>query len=189
MGNEIVLRPFYSIKPNNSWYELVKERGMPTRKARWCNKWKMEAKKNLQSFLRSRGEKLISYIGFCADEVNRFKNDGNIYPLAEENIIEKDILEWAKTEPIFNDYYKYNTRCGCMFCPMASMTNLAYLYKYYPTEYSFFMSECKRTEEMREKELGRPFSVFQSKPKYNSEYYDRIVRTKYAKRLEVIDIG
>lgn len=174
--------PFVSIKPDVSWFELESKFGVPTRKARWCNsQYKMNAKRKLEKFLKSRGERLISYIGFCADEVNRFKNDGNIYPLAEENIVESTILEWAKNEPIFNDYYKYNKRCDCMYCPMACMQNLAYLYRYYPEHYNYFMEECHKTEKVRSDALGHPFSVFQSNPKYDSYYYDKRVKEHFIK--------
>ena len=56
----------------------------------------------------------IWYIGLCADETKRFKvelNDvcaGVRYPLAEAGIIESDILEWAKHQSIFNNYYVFN---------------------------------------------------------------------------------
>lgn len=76
------------------------------------------------------------YIGYCADEERRFNKRLSakkleIYPLAENGINEDVILEWAKTQPIFNHYYEINQRCGCMYCPMSSYLNFAYLYKYY----------------------------------------------------------
>lgn len=176
--------PFVSVRPNMSWFDLEKRFGMPSRRARWCNSpYKMDAKKQLQNYLKTKGCELISYIGFCADEVSRFKEDKNIYPLVNENIIESTILEWAKTEPIFNDYYKFNKRCGCMYCPMASMQSLAYLNVYYPKEYDFLITECKKTEKQRELELGRPFSIWQSNPKYNTEYYDNRVKTVHVPRI------
>lgn len=176
--------PFVSIRPNVSWYTYYEKWGIPTRRARWCNSpYKMDAKKQLQNFLKTRGEKLISYIGYCADEVNRFKDDGNIYPLAENNIVESTILEWAKTEPIFNDYYKYNDRCGCMYCPMSSMQRLSYMYVFYPDNYNWFMNACKETEATREKELGRKFSIWQTNTKYDTKYYDHRIRTVYVPKL------
>ena len=107
----------------------------------------------------------------------------NIYPLVENGITEDVILEWAKAQPVFNDYYKYNKRCGCMWCPMASMTNHAYLLRYYPAEYETMMNLARDTEIMRERELGRPFSVWSSNPKYNTEYRDKRIRSKYLPEL------
>lgn len=156
--------PFVRIKPRKTWKELYDKYGFPSRRVRWCNgKYKMDAQKQLKEFLKSQGGRLISYIGYCVDEEKRYKNKKDkdlIYPLVENNIYEYDILQWAKNVSIFNDFYKYNRRCGCMFCPMSSLQNMAYLLKYYPNEYNEFMRLAKETEVFREKELNKPFSVF-----------------------------
>lgn len=182
--------PFVRIKPRESWYDLQKLYGVPNRVKRWCNsKYKLDATYQLQKFLKSRGEYLVSYIGYCVDETYRYekrvsKSVTEIYPLVEERIEEKTIWEWAKNEPIFNDYYKYNKRCGCMYCPLSSYTSLAYLLKYYPTNYDEFMEMCKATEKAVQEKTGKPHAIFQSNPKYNTEYVDNVVRTKYLRRLE-----
>lgn len=180
--------PFFRIKPEVTWMELYEKYGFPTRKIRWCNsKYKLNAKEQLKNFLRTKGKKLICYIGYCVDEERRYKDkitDDEIYPLAENQIEESKILEWAKHVSLFNDYYKFNDRCGCMFCPMSKITNLAYLAKYYPKEYNQFIQLAQSTEEKREKERGKPFSIFQSNPKYNTKYYDFKVKTKYLPQLE-----
>lgn len=177
--------PFVRVRPNVSWFDLEKRWGIPTRRARWCNsQYKMDAMRQLKNYLKTRGDELISYVGYCADEVKRFRDDKNIYPLAEECIEEKTILDWAKKEPIFNHYYKFNERCGCMYCPMSSMQNLAYLYVFYNKEYQFFITECVKTEQKRAEELGRPFSVWQSNPKYDTLYYHKRVLEKWVPELK-----
>ena len=40
---------------------------------------------------------------------------------------------------------------------------------------------------IREKELGRPFSCVSSTSKYNAEYLEKIVKTKWLKKLEEIE--
>ena len=186
--------PFYRIKPRTEWMTYYEQWGFPTRKVRWCNsKYKLDCLKQLKEFLLSKGCYTVCYIGYCADEMSRVtaelqKKSKNIYPLVENGIMENMILEWAKTQPIFNDYYKYNERCGCMWCPMASMVNHAYLLMYYPDEYEKMIEMAKDTEAMRERELGRPFSVWASDPKYNTEYRDKRIREKYLPKLiEQID--
>lgn len=148
--------PFIRIKPDKTWEELFCQYLYPNRIIRWCNsKYKLNAKKQMQNFLKSKGQYLVSYIGFCADEKRRFKDTKyERYPLAEFGIIEKDILEWAKNVPIFNDYYKYNKRCGCMGCPVASLSHWVYLASFYPNEYNYFV------DKMLESERGgyRPFA-------------------------------
>lgn len=97
-------------------------------------------------------------------------------------------MEWAKTQPIFNNYYKTNKRCGCMYCPMSSFLNFAYLYKYYPENFRYMLEKMRETEELREKELGRPFSVISSNPKYNADYLEHIVKTKWLKKLNEMEV-
>lgn len=179
---------FVRIKPRTSWYELYAKYGFPTRKARWCNnQYKLDSLKQLSEFLRRQGAKPVCYIGYCFDEVKRYEkrdNKNEIYPLVEAQIVEADIWEWAKTVPIFNDYYKFNRRCGCMYCPLASMSEMAYQLKYYPDGYEKFIMLATQTEIMRSEALGRPFSVFSSDPKYNAAYRDKRIREKYLPLLE-----
>lgn len=184
---------FVRIKPTKTWFEWYHTinsetgniYGFPTRKARWCNdKYKLSAKKQLQNFMKSLGFFTVFYIGYCADEKKRMTPTmREIYPLAENGINESIILEWAKTQPIFNNYYKTNKRCGCMYCPMSNYITYAYLLKYYPDNFNFMIERMRETEKIREAELGRPFSVISSNPKYNADYLDRIIRTKWLKIL------
>lgn len=185
---------FVRIKPRKTWDEWYHDqlnrgsiRGFPTRKARWCNKLKLDAKKQLNEWMDSLGYYVISYIGYCADEEKRYAKRGEkvkeVYPLVENGINEDEIWHWAKEHPIFNNYYKTNKRCGCMYCPMASRISMAYLLKYYPENYEFMIERMRETEGIREQELGRQFSVISSNPKYNADYLDNIIRTKWLRIL------
>lgn len=180
--------PFVRIKPRQSWSELYEKYHFPTSSARWCNsKYKMDAKKQHIKFMKSQGYNTIFYIGYCKDEERRYSDRSVLnerYPLVEEDITEKQILEWAKNVPIFNDYYKFNTRCGCMYCPMMSYKTMAYLLKYYPREYNFMIEKIAETEEYLTKLKGKPVAVKQSNPKYNIQFIDNVVRKKHLPRLE-----
>lgn len=158
---------FVRIKPRKSWdeiYHRINKKtgniyGFPTRKARWCNaQYKLDAKRQLEEYLTTQGKYLICYIGLCADESKRFKEGNVIYPLAIKGINEDVILEWAKTQPIFNNYYKTNKRCGCMYCPLSNKLNMAYLYKYYPENFEFMISKMRETEMFRERVRKTIFS-------------------------------
>ena len=70
-----------------------------------------------------------------------------------------------------------------MYCPMGSKLNFAYLYKYYPERFSYMITKMRETEQLREKELGRPFSIISSNPKYNADYLENIIKTKWLKKL------
>lgn len=189
---------FVRIKPRKSWSDLYYTKsksgniyGFPTRKARWCNsQYKLDAKKQLIEYMKSLGKYTVFYIGYCVDEFNRFNKRANmkeIYPLAENGINESEILEWAKTVDLFNNYYKTNKRCGCMYCPLASKMQVAYLYKYYPQNYAYMIDRMKETEKIRESELNRAFSVYSSNPKYNAEYLDYIIKNKYIHLLDELE--
>lgn len=178
---------FVRIKPEHTWLELYNKWGFPTRKGRWCNSnYKLNAKKQLKKYLKEQGCNLINYIGYCADEVKRIEKhkENDIYPLYDFGIEESTILEWAKTVPLFNDYYKYNTRCGCMYCPLMNKGRMAYIKLYYPEHFEKMMKLAKETEQLREKELERPFSVWASNPKYNTDYMINIINNKYLPKLK-----
>lgn len=184
---------FVRIKPTKSWCELYKKYGFPTRVARWCNdKYKLTAKKQLQEFMKKQGFYIVFYIGYCADEEKRFAKRVDLqkverYPLVEERIEEETVWTWAKTQPIFNHYYETQKRCGCMYCPMASKMNYAYLCKYYPDMFDFMIEKMRETELILEQELGRPFSVISSNPKYNAVYLEKIIKTKWLAKLEELE--
>lgn len=74
-----------------------------------------------------------------------------------------------------------------MYCPMASFINFAYLYKYYPENFAFMIEKMRESEIKREKEFGRAVSCISSNPKYNSEYLEKIVKTKWLKKLEELE--
>lgn len=181
---------FLRIKPEKTWNELYEKYGFPSKYARWCNSaYKLTAKKRLQEFMKKQGFYIVYYIGYCADEEKRFSKRADLqkverYPLVEEKIDENTIWEWAKNQPIFNHYYETQKRCGCMYCPITSYINYAYLYKYYPENFTIMIDKMRETEKLREKKLGRPFSCISSNPKYNSEYLERIIKTKWVKKLE-----
>lgn len=180
---------FVRIKPRKTWDELYEKYGFPTRKARWCNnQYKLDAKKQLQEFMKQLGFYVVSYIGYCADEQKRFlkrmtSTKREIYPLAENNINEIEILEWAKEQPIFNNFYRTNKRCGCMYCPMASRISMAYLLKYYPNNFNFMIEKIRETEKELSKQYGKKFAIINSNSKYDADYLDNIIRTKWLKIL------
>lgn len=139
--------------------------------------------------MKSLGFYTVFYIGYCADEKKRFMKrmtptNREVYPLVDFGVNENEILEWAKNQPIYNNYYKTNKRCGCMYCPMSSYINFAYLFKYYPDNFDFMITKMRETEKIREVELGRPFSIISSNPKYNADYLVNIIKTKWLKKLE-----
>ena len=155
--------PFLRIKPRQSWEYYYKKYGFPNAKARWCNsEYKLDCKKQLETWIREQNCRPVAYIGFCADETSRFKYEIGkweeqdcCYPLAEEGITEDTILEWAKTVPLFDNYYKYFRRQGCKLCPFLSMKEMAYLYIKDSDTFDYMFECIKQTEERILKEKNK----------------------------------
>ena len=185
--------PFVRIKPRKSWLELYEKYGFPTRVSRWCNSnYKLDCIKQLKEWLNSIGYYVVTYIGYCSDEGKRFnkradRQEIERYPLVENGITEDVIWEWAKVQPIFNHFYVSNRRCGCMYCPMSSRIGYAYLYKYYPEHFNFMIRKMGETEAALSKKLGRPFSVISNNPKYNANYLENNIKTKWLQKLNEIE--
>ena len=175
---------FYRIKPRVLYMDLYEKYGFPTRTVRWCNRdYKLDCKTQLVELLKEQGCKPIWYIGYCFDEVKRYEKRGmkvsEIYPLVEAEITEDVIWQWAQNQPIFNDYYRFHKRCGCMFCPMQTMKESAYLLEYYPDKYEEMITLAKNTEKMLEQKFGKPFSMWCGNAKYNTDYRNKRVREIY----------
>ena len=166
--------PFLCIKPRKTWKELYNKFGYPNRVVKWCNyNYKLDCKAQLIEWERSKGNQVNFYIGLCVDEEKRYKNKeykNSIFPLVNENIEEKYILEWARKQEIYNDYYKYNNRCGCIGCPMADLKKEVYNYLYYRPQWDTYMRLALESEKEIEEKYGHPYSIWQGNPKYNTEY-------------------
>lgn len=152
---------------------------MPTRTTRWCNsEYKLSALKAIQ------GDLGTQYIGLCCNELKRMKSNKMLqYPLIENGVYENTILKWAQNNPIFNDYYLYCTRQGCMYCPMISRMGLAYLYVYYPEHYNTFIQLYRKSEIYIENLYKRPISPFSGNPDYDTKYLNNIIKTKYVPKI------
>lgn len=164
--------PFLRIKPRTSWYDLKEKYQLPHRIGRWCNsEYKLDCKKQLNDIMRQNNKEVVYYIGLCANEEKRIKETGNeIYPLYEMGVFEETIWKWAKNQPLFSDYYKYNKRCGCMYCPCATINELAYLKHYYTDNYIYFMNECLNYEKYIKNKKGLEKWSYWGAPKYDTAY-------------------
>lgn len=189
--------PFYRLSPVRTWEEIYYTKlpngnitGFPTRKVRWCNKYyKLTCSDKLKTLMAAHGRSVVYYIGYCVDEVKRYEHrkQDEIYPLVENGILESDVLEWAKTVELFNNYYLSNNRCGCMYCPMSSYISYAYLFKYYPENFAYMIEKMRETEQVRFLELGKPFSCYQSNSKYNADYLVKIIQDRYLNELDYLE--
>ena len=170
--------PYYEIKPRTSYFDLIEKYDLPSRKAKWCNGYyKMDCNTQFVSWQKSLNKEPWFYIGFCADEEKRFKKNKNeIYPLEIEGIKEDTILEWAKHEPIFNDFYKINRRQGCKYCPNISRIGLAYLHEKYPKDFEFLITKIREYEQ----KYKRPWTN-------DTQYIDNVLGHVYKKWIPILN--
>ncbi|MCQ2088052.1 MAG: phosphoadenosine phosphosulfate reductase family protein [Bacilli bacterium] len=177
--------PFYRLKPEITFEEGFEKWGYPTRLCKWCNRaFKLDTVNKFERTIL-KDKNCISYIGFCADEVKRFKNsDNEIYPLAELGIYEETIWRWAKNQDIFNDHYRYTYRQDCMYCPMRSKAEDIYLYHYYPEYFDYFNKLAMESEKIISDRIGHKFTPWGA-PKYDTQYrIDRVKRSELKELTE-----
>lgn len=179
---------FVRIKPRKTWEEIYNKYGFPNGRARWCNsEYKLDCKKQLNKWIADQNCRPLAYIGLCADEKQRFKYDiGDweeqdvCYPLAEEGIEEWQILEWAKKQPIFENYYNYFTRQGCRMCPQMSMLEMAYLLKTDEPTFNYMFDCIRKTEDKIFAEKGK---IWKFKG-YGADVIESRIRSKWVNELE-----
>lgn len=180
---EILGIKYYEFTPRKTFEEEYNKYCYPSRIARWCNRsFKMDTLRDIDKAFPK--NKVIRYVGLCANETSRVKDkDNEIYPLYEMGVFEETIWKWAKNQPLFNDYYKYNRRQGCMYCPMQDMNNSKYNSIYYPDIYNWYMGLAEESEKIISDKKGKPFSVWGS-AKYNTPYRRNRIAQMELKEIE-----
>lgn len=118
-----------------------KKIGFPSPLMRWCTRDKGRRMDKEMKARIPEGGKLINYIGFASDEVNRAQRQeltrGKVierrFPLIDWRMTEKDCLAYCKGKGYdFYGYYDKFARMGCFCCPMQPLNSLRQLYRHYP---------------------------------------------------------
>lgn len=127
-------------KPLN-FFELIKEKGMPTRKFRFCCDYYKEDKSTFSDFCIIGVRKAESYKRNkrykepTECRLYKDKRQQNIYPLlywTDENIKEYIIFNNIKLHPLYYDIngnLNIKKRLGCIGCPLQSQRNRINEYK------------------------------------------------------------
>ena len=139
---------------------ILKDRGWPSWRVRWCTGMKRDKLMRFISSVRrgNPGFKVLSAIGIAADEKIRLakeygKRPDIIFPLASWGIKEAHCLRICASNGIdFSGHYLVRKRQGCWCCPWQSINDWRVLYEYHPEKW-------KRLVEMnRWAPKGRKFS-------------------------------
>ena len=157
------------IHPKEPFALQVKKRGVPFAPAgRWC--CRTIKKEPFYLWLLEKDIKYLDlYLGYAADEEERFKNAKRQVksyarrfgvkivhlhaPLVEAGITEKEALRLTKKHGLYNELYDYFKRTGCYLCPYQSLEDWKNLYWHFPR----LFNAAKTLEEMSIREHGKTF--------------------------------
>ena len=118
---------FYRIKQKGK--HIGDNYGFPYVVGAWCNsRLKIEP---MKKYLKKFKEPVIQYVGIAYDEPKRYERQklkGNICPLVDLKITEKDAMEICKKYDLLSPIYQSSFRGGCWFCPKQSLSQLKWLY-------------------------------------------------------------
>jgi len=116
-----------------------KMRGFPLQYGKHCHlrghfKWSP-----LSKITHRKG--VICYLGINYDEKWR-KDESNYddtysFPLIDNKLGKKEILQIVTQEGFFNPLYKYFKRTGCWCCPQQNIDSLRNLYKLFPDKWAY----------------------------------------------------
>jgi len=116
----------------------------------WCTNY-MKVKpydKYIKSEYKDKGYDVTKYIGIAYDEPDRVRDTGEVYPLVEWGLTERDVAEQLIERGLHNPLYNVFSRTGCFMCPKQSLANLYKVWKYYPHEWCELIKMQKRYIEL-----------------------------------------
>lgn len=124
--------------------EVHKKDGSIQKGYSWCGgltRWGTDRKKKtINKYYKSLDKEVIEYIGIAADEISRIERaigGGQLLPLVDFKMTEKDALEYCKTKG-FDwkengiDLYDIMDRVSCWCCKNNNLKELRNMYHYLP---------------------------------------------------------
>lgn len=102
----------------------------------WCTReLKINTLKRYVKKKYGKKSKIYEYVGIAFDEPNRIRNTGELYPLYDLEITEKQVVISLLEKGLHNPLYNHFHRTGCYNCPKQSLESLYKLWKHYPEEW------------------------------------------------------
>lgn len=142
VGTKKLIRENYSdikiINPEKSFFQLVADKGLPTRVGRFCCEHLKErygiGKNNLEGVRWEESSKRAKYEPEQCDSRKWMKGAKHYYPIID--FTEKEVWQIIKsnnlkTLPYYHSPYNW-TRHGCVGCPLASGSQQIKEYKVFP---------------------------------------------------------
>ena len=112
--------------------------GFPSFVNRWCTGVKKELMRKYIKENYDLGEKIVQYIGYCADEdcrINKklYHSFSVEYPLVDAGISTDEALNLCKEYGFdFGGNYEHHSHYNCWLCPLQRVNELRYLWREEP---------------------------------------------------------
>lgn len=139
---------------------------------RWCTIHLKQ--KVFRRFIREKypKRKVISHIGFTADEIKRMTweynliNVENFFPLIKWGITEKEALRYCKLRGFdWNGLYNYFKRVSCYCCPCQRIESLRTIFNYFPEQWT----DMARMDEWTKIDFSPNYSLNGLEKKFQAE--------------------
>ena len=151
--------------PRASYDDLLTKYSWPHMKGRWCTAEKVTRIAQYLNQVKEKESVMIECIGYAADEAKRAlkmqESDAKewpVYPLIDENMVEKDALSYAYSHGFFwgdsapEGLYASFDRVSCFCCPLQNQKELEILRTEYPEYWN-------RMLDMEKQIIGRPDQI------------------------------
>ena len=170
----------YEIEITSEKYGTHYGHGWPTARIRWCTGLLKD--RLVQAYLKDLRTRynVIQCVGLASDEVKRLNRPHNQktefrHPLVSWGWTEKDCLEYCHSKGFdWNGLYDRFARVSCWCCPLANLSNLFKLWKYYPVLWDKLLFWESKIEE-------HPANY--TRPKFHTNYTVKELTKKF-ERIE-----
>lgn len=164
--------------------------GFPSMFNRWCTGFKRDKMKAYLKEKYGEKERIVQYIGYCADEEQRtskklYSSYEVNYPLVDANITTNDALQICKSYGFdFGGVYEHHSHYNCWLCPLQRINELEWL----------FNNEKEKWDKLRDMQYQsegtylKDKSVFELEHKFWLKHQDRLkeqrrkAKARYNKR-------
>lgn len=128
------------LKVSSEIKEGFEKWGFPSFINRWCTGIKRDT---MKKYLKDKypNDKIVQYIGYCADEVKRtskklYSYYDTEYPLVEAGITTEDAIKICEEYGFdFDGVYSHHSHYNCWLCPLQRKHELKYIYIYMPEKW------------------------------------------------------
>jgi len=125
-----------------------------------------------------KGDIIDVALGYASDETRSVQDEENlhfIYPLKEYNYKELEVLQLTRKWNIYNTYYDFFFRGGCIGCPKQGIDQLQKTYKFYKCQFAKWLEiETELFRLYKKEDIANPYIFTRINDKVNMTSKDLI---------------